>query len=186
MERRHAAFQDRLVKELRLRDINDMAQANALLDGSFLADLNRRYAIEAAADEDLHRALGVGVALDEVLCVQAERVVGQDWCVRWDNRWLQIGPEHGTMNLPRRRVLIRHLADGRLLLEHQGRRLSFTELAARPVASKGKKLIVNNRRYKPAGSHPWKSGPAVGPRPPVNPAPAAPARDLQAGRKKAG
>ncbi len=34
VERRHAVFQDRLVKELRLRDINSMAQANAFLEGA--------------------------------------------------------------------------------------------------------------------------------------------------------
>jgi hypothetical protein len=194
VERRHAVFQDRLVKELRLRGIRDMAQANALLAGSFLDDLNRRYAIEPAAGEDLHRAVPAGVALGEVLCVRAERVVGQDWCVRWDSRWLQIGAEHAALELPRRRVLVRELADRRLLVEHRGRRLSFTELSARPVAAKPerpKKVIVNNRRWKPDRDHPWKKnrsngGPAVGPRRPAgHPAPATPPRDVQPRRKKA-
>ena len=188
VERRHAVFQDRLVKELRLRHISDVAQANALLDGSFLADLNRRYAIKATDAQDLHRAPGAGVVLAEVLCVQEARVVGQDWCVRWHNRWLQIDAGHAALRLPRRRVLIRHLADGRLLLEHQGQRLSFVELAGRPAppAAKARAPIVNNRRYQPAASHPWNRGPAVGPRRPVNPAPAAPARDSRAGKKKVG
>jgi transposase len=188
VERRHAVFQDRLVKELRLRGIRDMAQANALLEGSFLADLDRRYAIEPAAEQDLHRPLPAGVVLEEVLCVRAERVVGQDWCVRWASRWLQIGDGHAALRLPRRRVLVRELAGGRLLLEHRGQRLGFTELPARPAPAKPKKVIVNNRRWKPDETHPWKkkSGPAVGPRPPVNAAPAAPARRSPAGRPKAG
>ena len=194
VERRHAVFQDRLVKELRLRGIRDMAQANALLAGSFLADLNRRYAIEPAAKQDLHRAVPAEVVLDEVLCVRAERVVGQDWCVRWDSRWLQIGAEHAALELPRRRVLVRELADRRLLLDHQGRRLSFTELPARPAPAtkRRKRAVVNNRRWKPDQTHPWKKnrvnrGPAVGPRPPAgHPAPATPPRDVQPGRKKAG
>jgi hypothetical protein len=188
VERRHAVFQDRLVKELRLRGISDMRQANALLDEVFLADLNRRYAVEPADGQDLHRALDPGVRLDEVLCVREERVVGLDWCVRWDNRWLQIGPEHAALRLPRRRVLVRELADGRLLLDHQGRRLSFTELPARPTPAKPKGAIINNRRWRPDEAHPWKkkSGPAVGPRPPVGPAPATPARDPRAAKRKAG
>lgn len=196
VERRNAVFQDRLVKasgigdcpraEMRLRNISDRVRANVLLEGSFLQELNRRFAVKPAADTDLHRALGPDVALEETLCVQGERVVGLDWCVRWDNRWLQIGPEHGSMNLPRRRVAVKQLPGGRLLLEHQGRKLSFEELAAKPEAPKCKKPIVNNRRYKPGQSHPWKCEPAVGPRPPVSPAPAAPARDLRAGKKKAG
>jgi len=44
-ERRNAVFQDRLVKEMRLRKICDMAQGNALLESLFLDDLNRRYAV---------------------------------------------------------------------------------------------------------------------------------------------
>jgi hypothetical protein len=188
VERRHAVFQDRLVKEMRLRNIRDMKQANGLLDGFFLADLNRRYAVEPADGQDLHRVLEAGLVLEEVLCEQGERVVGQDWCVRWKSRWLQIGPEHESLRLPRRKVLIRQLGDGRLLLVHAGARLSFAELPTKPEArKKRKKLIINNRRYKPAKRHPWNSEPAVGPRPPVSLAPAAPTRGSQAGRtKKAG
>lgn len=187
VERRNAVFQDRLVKELRLRGINDMAQANAFLEGTFLADLNRRYSVKPANTQDLHRALGPGLKLDEVLCVQEERVVGQDWCVRWNNRWLQVGAEHAALRLPRRRVRVSELADGRLLLDHKGQRLSFTEAQARPTPPKPKRPVVNNRRYKPAASHPWNRGPAVGPRPPVKTAPAAPARSSRAEKKsKAG
>ncbi len=186
VERRNGVFQDRLVKEMRLRNISDMVQGNALLDKWFLEDLNRRYAIKPSDEQDLHRALDPGMALDQVLCVQEPRVVGLDWCVRWNNRWLQIGPQYASLRLVRRRVLIKELGDGRLLLEHQGSPLSFEELAAKPAKAKAKKPIVNNRRYKPAASHPWNSAPAVGPRPPVKPAPATPARALQAEKRKAG
>jgi transposase len=184
VERRNAVFQDRLVKEMRLRNISDMRQANALLESKFLEDLNRRYAVKARDGQDLHRVLDAGLALEEILCVQEERAVGQDWCVRWRNRWLQIASEHGPMHLPRRRVLIKQLADGGLVMEHKDQRLNFKELSAKPAPARKKKETVNNRKYKPAANHPWNSGPAVGPRPPVNPASATPQRDLQAGGKK--
>jgi transposase len=184
VERRNAVFQDRLVKEMRLRNISDMRQANALLESKFLEDLNRRYAVKPRDGKDLHRVPDAGLVLEEILCVQEGRVVGQDWCVRWRNRWLQIGSEHGPMHLPRRRVLIKQLADGRVVMEHDGKRLNFVEIGAKPAPVKKKKEIVNNRRYKPAANHPWNREPAVGPRPPVNPASATPQRDLQAGRKK--
>ena len=188
VERRNAVFQDRLVKEMRLRNINDMRQANALLESKFLDDLNRRYAVKARDAQDLHRVLDAGLKLEELLCVQEERVVGKDWCVRWQNRWLQIGSEHGPLHLPRRRVLIKQLAEGRLVMDHKGQRLSFAELKAKPAPAKPKKKeIINNRRYKPAANHPWNRESAVGSRPPVNPASATPQRDSrEGGRKKAG
>jgi transposase len=186
VERRNAVFQDRLVKEMRLRGISDMAQANALLEEMFLADLNRRYAIKPANAQDLHRALDPKLKLQEVLCVQEDRVVGQDWCVRWKSRWLQIGPEHEALRLTRRKVLVRELSDGKLLLDYRGQRLSVTEVPARPTPPKARKTILNNRRYKPAAEHPWRNGPAVGPRPPVKSAPATPARTSPAEKQKAG
>jgi len=185
VERRHAVFQDRLVKELRLRGISDIAQANALLEQVLLADLNQRYAIEARRDTDLHRpvgrALAAGQVLAEVLCVQEQRVVGGDWCVRWRNRWLQIGPEHAALNLPGRRVLIRQLASGELIVQWRGQRLSCRELPSRPVAAKPRKTVVNNVRWTPAVDHPWKAGLAKRAAPRVSLAPAAPTRDLHAG-----
>jgi hypothetical protein len=186
VERRNAVFQDRLVKEMRLRGIKDMAQANALLEEMFLADLNHRYAVKPASAQDLHRALDPDLKLEETLCVQEQRTVGQDWCVRWNNRWLQIGPEYAALRLPRRKVLVRELADGRLLVDYQGQRLSVTQISARPIPPKPKKMIVNNRRYKPAADHPWNREPTLGPRPPLNPAPAAPARGSAAEKRKAG
>jgi transposase len=186
VERRHAVFQDRLVKELRLRNISDMAQANALLESNFLPELNRRYAVKPRDGQDLHRALDAGLALEGILCVQEQRVVSRDWCVRWENRWLQIKATHGPMHLPGRPVMIKQLADGRLLIEHKGRRLHFEEIKAKPAVVKLKRAIVNNRRYKPASSHPWHCEPAVGSRPLLKLAPATPARALAAEMKKAG
>jgi hypothetical protein len=186
VERRNALFQDRFVKELRLRKISDMAQANALLESRFLPELNGRYAVEPREGQDLHRTLDARLALEEILCVAESRVVGQDWCVRWQNRWLQIGSDHEPMHLPGRRVLIKHLADGRLVIDHKGQRLSFQEIKAKPAAAKEKKTIVNNRQYKPGASHPWKQQVAVVSRPPLKPAPATPARASAAEKSKAG
>jgi len=184
VERRHAVFQDRLVKELRLRDINSMEQANAFLEGAFLEELNRRYAAKARQEQDLHRAVDGQTILEEVLCVQEQRVVGQDWCVRWRNRWLQIDGRHAALKLPRRRVLVKHLSDGQLIVAHKGERLTCRELAAKPAPAKRKRVVVNNRRWKPGESHPWNRESARRAGPPVSLAPATPARDLQAGRNR--
>jgi transposase len=187
VERRNAVFQDRLVKEMRLRNIRSMEQANAFLEAKFLEELNRRYAVKPRKGQDLHRPVSAGVELDEVLCVHEERVVGNDWCVRWKNRWLQVDAGHAALNLPGRKVLVKELADGRLLVEREGERLSFQELAAKPQPAKAKKPVVNNVPWKPGPRHPWKTGPAAGAAPPGKPAPATPARVFPAGkRRKAG
>jgi hypothetical protein len=183
VERRNAVFQDRLVKEMRLRNIRSIEAGNALLETMFLADLNRRYAVDAAKQQDLHRAVDAGLNLTDVLCVQEQRVVGQDWCVRWRNRWLQIERQHARLNLAGKRVRVKQRADGELIVEHKAARLTCRELRDRPTAPRTKKPVVNNRKWRPGSDHPWNQESARRADPRVSLAPAAPARDLHAGKK---
>ena len=157
VERRNRVFQDRLVKELRLRKIRDMAAANVLLEEKFLKELNDRYAIEPRRVTDAHRLPQRN--LDEVLCVREERTVGNDWCVRWRNGWLQIAGEHALLSLAKRKVEVREKRDGALLLSYQGRVLAWTRVATRP--RKRRVAIVNNKGWKPSANHPWAKRPAL-------------------------
>jgi hypothetical protein len=186
VERMNGTLQDRLVKEMRLRGIRSIEAGNDFLDAKFLDELNGRYAVKARRGHDLHRALDAGVVLEEVLCVAEQRVVSNDWCVRWKGRWLQIDAKHATLRLPGRKVTVKQRADGVLvvLLRDAGR-LTFKELGMKPTAASAKKPVVNNKRYKPAASHPWNrdSGPASGRVPRVSRASAAPTLDLHAGRR---
>jgi hypothetical protein len=158
VERRHAVFQDRLVKELRLRRISTIDAANHLLEEMFLDEINRRYAIRPADDLNLHRVVQTGIELKDVLCVIEQRVVGNDWCVRWKNRWLQIDSTHANLRLPRKKVMVRQHADGSLGVDYQGQRLTLSEPGAKPPAPKRRKTVVNNRQWKPPETHPWKAG----------------------------
>src|SRR5207244_8948388 len=88
VERMNGTLQDRLVKELRLREVRDVAAANAVLDGPFLKRFNKKFAVRAAKKADVHRAVPAAVKLDEVLCKREERAVGHDWCVQWRGRLL--------------------------------------------------------------------------------------------------
>jgi transposase len=162
VERRNRVFQDRLVKELRLRGIRSMVQANLFLEGKFLAELNGRFAVEPRRSVDLHRPLPGEQKLAEILCRVEPRSVGNDWCVRWKNRWLQIDAEESCTPLAGKKVEVRELAGGDLLVSHQGRRLRWTALADRP---RKQNLIVNNQRWRPGPGHPWVDQPACKNRP---------------------
>jgi hypothetical protein len=187
VERMNGTLQDRLVKEMRLRDIGSIGQANTLLEAKFLDDLNRRYAVKPTRGRDLHRAVEAGLVLEEVLCVAEQRVVGRDWCVRWRGRWLQIDARHAALDLAGRKVRVKQRADGVLLVQRGAERLTFTELRARPAKAAPRKPVVNNRRYKPPATHPWNRDPVGRGAPRVIPAPATPARgSLAQNKRKAG
>ena len=73
----------------------DAIRRNALLEKQCSCGYESALRGEGNKQQDLHRPVDAGqVKPEEVLCVQEERVVGQDWCVRWQNRWLQIEKVH--------------------------------------------------------------------------------------------
>lgn len=150
VERKNRTFQDRLPKELRLAGISTIEAANRFLDETFLPELNRRDAVAARDKADAHRRLPRGTKLAEVLCFEEERSVGQDWCVRYQSRWLQIDRTHAPLALAGKAVTVRERLDGMIGLLHEGRPLRWTELPVRPAKPKVKKPIVNNKPWKPS------------------------------------
>jgi hypothetical protein len=88
VERNHGTHQDRLVKKLRRKKISDHEGANEYLKSEYLAEHNRRYSHAAASPEDYHHKKPNRAALDEVFRLETERVIGNDWVVRYGNRFL--------------------------------------------------------------------------------------------------
>lgn len=170
VERCNGTLQDRLVKAMRLAGVSDIAAANRLLEESFLASFNERFTVPAAEALDAHRTATVD--LNEVLCEHHERAVGRDWCVQWRGKLLQIDTRHEGLRLAGKRVTLREVAGGEVQVVWQGQPLEWRRVTQRPVRPKPKPPIVNNRRWKPPASHPWKSTlPAARPSSPTAPGP---------------
>jgi hypothetical protein len=91
VERVFGTLQMRLPPGLRLAEIATIAAANRYLAEQFVPDYNARFAVPAA--EAGSAFAYAGQRLDEVLCVQQERQVGRDNCVRWKGLSLRIPPQ---------------------------------------------------------------------------------------------
>src|SRR5581483_3370803 len=89
VERSFGTAQDRWVKELRLANACTEAEANAVLE-RLLPAHNRRFAKAARDGSDAHRALG-RFSLAAILSIQEERVVSNDYVIRFRNRCYQLG-----------------------------------------------------------------------------------------------
>lgn len=154
VERRNGLLQDRLVKELRLEGISDLAAANKFLDQTFLPALNQRFTLAARSPVDAHRPSARN--LDEVLSWEETRVVGKDWTVAWAGRWFQIAAEHEGLSLAGRKVTVRQLRCGTVQLLYAGTKLRWKELPVRPlrVAAPPRK-IGRVKLIKPGRDHPW-------------------------------
>ena len=161
VERRNGLLQDRLVKELRLEGISDLAAANEFLEKTFLPALNKRFTLAARSSVDAHRPRARN--LDEVLSWEEARVVGKDWTVAWDGRWFQIDAAHERLSLAGRKVVVRLLRCGTVQLLYEGAKLRWKELPGRSL-----RVAVPPRRtgriklVKPGKAHPWRKD-GVGP-----------------------
>jgi hypothetical protein len=113
IERLWSTLQDRLVSELRLRGIATRADANAFLP-TFLADFNRRFAQLAAAPHSVWRRPPRD--LGSVLSCRYRRVVARDNTVRLGPRLVQIPRGSAGRSYAGRRVEVRELLDGRVIV----------------------------------------------------------------------
>jgi transposase len=110
-ERAFQTLQDRLPKELRLAGITTAEAANAFIREVYLPDYNARFAVDPAGEGSAFTAIP-GVDLDEILCVQEERQVGQDNCVSYRTLKLQIPESPMRPHFVRARVKVHVYPDG--------------------------------------------------------------------------
>ena len=162
VERRNAVFQDRLVKALRLKGISDLEGANAFLEEEFLTDMNEKFNVPPRQRSDLHRRVPRRVKLERVLSFQEERVVQNDWTIRWRNRWFQLTEANRKLALVKRKLTVCEQLDGTILLLFGKRELAWEELPERPVGvavvkRPGTPQSVLGKSRKPSANHPWRA-----------------------------
>lgn len=89
IERVFGTFQDRLIKEMRLEDINSIEEGNRFLK-EYLPVYAKRFGVRPAKDINLHRPLPKAISLDKILCKKTERALGNDFTVTHDKKFYQI------------------------------------------------------------------------------------------------
>jgi hypothetical protein len=133
-ERAFGTLQDRLPKELADAAITDMAAANRFLKRRFLPAYNREFAVPAA-DTGSAFVPWVGGNLNDILCIQEERVVRPDNCVAYQNKLLQIPADRHRCHYVKAKVHVHEYSDGNLAVFHGPRCLAH-------YAANGKELKI--------------------------------------------
>ena len=111
VERCHGVYQDRLVKEFRLEETSSITEANGILLGGFVDEMNEKFAIDPRSEHDYHRPVPYNLDLRNVFCWENRRTVGNDWVVRNDNRYFQILRGNRPMPRAREHVQVREWMD---------------------------------------------------------------------------
>jgi len=159
VERNHGTHQDRLVKKLRRLGIADAAAANTFLEQTYLPEHNRRFAVTPASAEDFHRRVPSRTTLERVFQLEEDRVLSNDWVVRYDTRYFQVARQ-SEQAPARSTVLVREARDGAIELRYRGRLMRWTEIAAPRTptlaAARPRLSSAPRRPARPSADHPWR------------------------------
>lgn len=168
VERSFGTAQDRWVKELRLAKATTCQEANIVLD-RVIPDHNKRFGRKPSVATDCHRALGPKQNLASILSIQTERVVSNDYVVRWSNRYYQLLPP-AYPGLRKGTVVIEERRDGMVVIRFGDRNVPYREIERggeekpKPAGEDGRaeqplappEPQKGSGSQKPAANHPWR------------------------------
>ena len=130
-ERAFGTLQKRLPQELRVAGISTMADANRFLAEVFWPAHNARFA--TPAEEPASAFVPFTGDLDDILCVQEERVVAGDNTVRYKGKSLQIPADRHRHHYVKARVRVHEYPDGHLAVFHGPRCLARYDAAGETI-----------------------------------------------------
>lgn len=132
VERNHAVYQDRFVKELYLRQIKTIDGGNHVLDSGFIDKLNKKFEKPARNPESAHRPIG-NIDLNQVFCWEYERQIQHDWTFSFSGKYFQVQKEYGSHVKPKDTIKVRKHMDGKISVWYRDEKLSVIEIPARPT-----------------------------------------------------
>lgn len=161
VERLFKTLQDRLVKELRLRKINNVKEANEFLQQEFIPEFNKKFGVKAKKKGDLHRKLNKREkgSLNHIFSVKSQRVVRNDFVVQYRNRYFQLEEIQPTTVYKKDKVIIEEHSDDSVYINKKDKYLNFTELKEKPekeISVKLPALTLIKTQYIPPTDHPWR------------------------------
>lgn len=144
VERNHAVYQDRFVKELKLRNIMDLTKANELLTQGFVKRLNDKFAKTPREPQDAHVAISAHDDLDQILCWEYPRKIYNDWTIRFESQSFQI--EKNAAVHPRQKITVRKHLDDSISLWNKQSRIEFKPIQKQPAKLREKKGYDSMKR----------------------------------------
>jgi transposase len=149
IERLFNTLQDRLVKEMRLKEVRTIEEANSFLV-RYLPVYNRRFAIKPKENENLH-VKARGVDLDTILCIKTGRTVRNDNVIQHNRKFYQIDSSTKI-----KKVVVEDLIDGTMKIRQGKLLLTFHEIDKRPEKIKEESSFKVRKTHKPSPDHPWR------------------------------
>lgn len=124
MERANKTLQDRLVKELRLRNISTIKEANIYLK-EFIKVHNDKFSKPALLKENMHRRLLPKMILDEILCYKTFRTISQNLTFQHNRQLFLLEDTIEIRELRRKQVTLCEYPEGYIKVFYQTKELKY-------------------------------------------------------------
>jgi hypothetical protein len=160
IERFFETAQDRLVKGMRKQKVSTLEAANAFLEREYLPLWNERFTVKPASEVDAHRPLGKAYELASILSHVEERVIGQDFTIRYGGKLYQVAREQIKAGLKEQRLRVEERLDGSIVAQRCGKPLRMTvcEGASRPVPAAARAKAAGRKKPGKGGNRRWMEG----------------------------
>lgn len=160
IERLFQTLQDRLVKEMRLVNINTPEQANTFLENVFLPAFNNKFSVIPTKEGDLHKSLSEtdNKNLVSIFSIQSTRKINNDFTIQFKNNWYQLAEIQPTTVRPKEVVNVEERLDGTIHFSLQNSYLNYTTLPEKPKKINNQPIILTTHplNWKPSANHPWR------------------------------
>jgi transposase len=160
VERANQTLQDRLVKELRLRGISDLDNANAFLP-EFREDFNQRFAVQPRSTHDAHRPLLKTENLDIIFTDQKTGTLSKNLTVQHNKVIYQIQSTRPDYTLRNATVTVCENAQGvvTILYKHEPLPYTIFHKPVRQAEVVDTKTLDHQLKIPkpPAPDHPWRT-----------------------------
>jgi hypothetical protein len=161
VERMFETLQDRLVKELRLANITDIAKANKFLE-TYIPKFNAKFSVLPNRKNDLHKKTSQETKnkLPQIFSIQEDRKVNNDYTIMFKNQYFQLEQKQPTTVYKKDTVVIEKHLSGEIKIRIRNFYLKYQVLPIRPKKIIDLKLPAitptKQTTYKPPIDHPWR------------------------------
>ncbi|MDP2303470.1 MAG: ISNCY family transposase [Ignavibacteria bacterium] len=148
VERGNRTHQDRLVKEMRLRNISSIAEGNKFLKEYFIETYNSKFML-AEEMADIHGSVA-GKDLASIFCYETERQVKNDYTFSYEGIEYQIERSDAIMPHVKDNVFVRKYLDESMHIFNKSEEELLVKRLKKTLKLKEKRSPV------PQADHPWK------------------------------
>jgi len=165
VENRNNTLQDRLVKEMRLRNISSIEEGNRYLP-EFIANFNKKFAVEPKDKCDAHRPLlpSEKKNLDKILVKKYVRVLSKNLEFQFEGKLYQIITDRPTYTMRHAPVLVTKDPKDKVRVYYKDKQLNYKVVVKKQrqcvksskEVNKAVDKLTKRKTTIPASDHPWR------------------------------